>query len=85
MNIAQFFRNPRTHDYSKRYWGHDYIFNPVDGGKRGQMSGWGEGIKAGDYLILQNGDATTRYQVTHIEYHNDPEDMWIADVKFAPR
>jgi MioC protein len=79
-------REPETHDFSRRYWGHDYVFNPIDGGKRGDMQGWGEHILPGDYLILQNvRNETTRYKVKSITYYTDPDDMWEAKVVFAPR
>jgi hypothetical protein len=77
---------PQTHDYTRRCYGHDYsIRQAADGGTRLRMTGWGVGIVAGDYLILRNGDGTTRYQVEQIDYCNDPRDMWFADVAFAPR
>ena len=77
---------PQTHDYTRRTWGHNYSTTDViDGGMRLRMAGWGEGIKAGDYLILPNGDETTRYQVEKIKYRMDPPDMWFADAVFAPR
>lgn len=74
-----------THDYTHRGWGHDYIFDPIDNGKRGSMMGWGHGITKGDYLLLQNDGDSTRYRVTSIEYMMDPRDMWSAKVTFAPR
>ena len=76
-----------THDYTERMrgWGHDYTFSPRRGGLEGYMQGWGTGIKAGDYLLLQNGTGSTRYKVNSIRYYMDPEDMWEAEVKFAPR
>ena len=77
---------PQTHDYTHRRPGHDYsITQVVDGGMRLRMAGWGAGIKAGDYLILPNGDETTRYQMDQIDYCEDPRDMWFADAVFAPR
>lgn len=88
MNILNLFKgNSVTHDYSakNRYWGHDYTFEPTNGGKTGRMMGWGNGIKKGDYLLLQNGAGTTRYKVKSIKYFSDPSDMWSATVEFAPR
>jgi hypothetical protein len=76
---------PVTHDYTRRGWGHDYTFDPIDGGKRGQMTGWGRGIEDGDFLILKNGEGETRYRVENIGYSLDPPDMWFAAVTFAPR
>lgn len=75
----------KTHDYTKPRWGHDYTFSPVNGGLKGELMGWGMGIEAGDYLIIRNGDGSSRYQVDEIEYFADPKDMWKATATFAPR
>lgn len=75
----------KTHDYTNRHWGHDYTFSPIDNGAKGELMGWGTGIEAGDYLIIQNGDGSTRYQVEEIEYFSNPKDMWKATATFAPR
>ena len=76
----------KTHDYTKRGWGHDYTFEPRRGGMEGSMMGWGLGIEAGDFLVLQQSKGgSTRYRVERIEYYEDPQDMWRADVLFAPR
>jgi len=76
----------KTHDYTRRTWGHDCTTMAVtDGGRQLRLSGWGSGIEAGDYLILPNGDSTTRYQVEKIDYRMDPPDMWFAEATFAPR
>jgi hypothetical protein len=68
---------PQTHDYG--------MARVTDGGMRLRIAGWGKGIKAGDYLILPNGNDTTRYRVEDINYRMDPPDMWFADAVFAPR
>lgn len=75
----------KTHDYTQRGWGHDFTFDPIDGGKGGAMMGWGFGLEDGDYLILPNGGGTTRYQIKTVEYFSNPKDMWKAKVVFAPR
>ncbi len=76
----------QTHDYTRRTWGHDYTtLRVIDGGQRLRLSGWGLGINAGDYLILQNGNGSTRYRVDSIDYRTDPRDMWLAEASFAPR
>lgn len=77
----------KTHDYSVRTWGHDYVYKPLDEkGLTADMMGWGCGIEAGDYLIIRSGQGgTTRYQVASIEYYANPNDMWNAKVTFAPR
>jgi hypothetical protein len=76
----------QTHDYTHRFWGHDYTFDPGRGGLEAKMMGWGMGIERGDFLVLAHPQGgTTRYRVNRIEYYNDPPDMWRADVVFAPR
>lgn len=76
-----------THNYAMRYFGHDYVFEPIDGGQKGRIMGWGEGISKDDFIILVgvNPSETTRYQFTRIRYYSDPPDMWEGDVVFAPR
>jgi hypothetical protein len=75
-----------THDFTTcRGYGHDYTFEPINGGQRGKVFGWGRGVRPGDYLILSNSDGSTRYVVDAIRYYPDPPDMWRAEVTFAPR
>ena len=79
-----------THDYGpgKRGIGRDYTFTPINGGLRAHAAGWGSGISAGDYLLLEDRrslDGRTRYRVEIIRYEADPKDMWSADLSFAPR
>jgi hypothetical protein len=75
-----------THDYTNRGWGHDFaITKVVDGGRLIHMTGWGYGIRVGDYMILPNDGSETRYQVRTIEYETNPRDMWSGVFDFAPR
>lgn len=81
---------PKTHDYGERGWGHDYTWDPREGGLAGHATGWGCGIQEGDYLLLKSHspdsrDGRTRYQVKSISYYLDPPDMWSAELQFAPR
>ncbi len=77
-----------THDYTARYWGHDYTFTPIDGGRKGSAMGWGDGLRVGDYIILEHKgsrNGSSRYRIKSVEYYRDPPDMWSADLEFAPR
>jgi hypothetical protein len=75
-----------THDYSAREWGRNYsIIETEDEGLQLRLAGWGKGISADDYIIIKNGDGTTRYKIDSIEYKRDPADMWFAEASFAPR
>ena len=76
----------KTHDFTKRTWGHDFTSNPLDpDGLKLSIMGWAIGIETNDYLILPNGSGTTRYQVDTITYFRDPSDMFKAVAHFAPR
>jgi len=75
-----------THDYSKTEWGHDYsVLENKSDGLSLRLAGWGAGLSENDYIILKNGEETTRYQINDIEYEGNPIDMWFASVSFAPR
>lgn len=79
-------REPKTHDYTRRHWGHDYTITKVLSlGKKLEMAGWGTGMKKGDFILLENGKDSTRYQFDKIEYKSDPHDMWFAIASFSPR
>lgn len=70
-------------DHNRRF-GWDLSYAPI-GGNRLRATGWGAGIKAGDYILLSNGDSDTRYRFCSIDYYADPADMWRAVLEFAPR
>jgi hypothetical protein len=78
---------PRTHDYRdrRRCWGHDITYRPINGGQTLSAQGWGRGLNEGDYILLSNGSADTRYRIGGVRYSLDPEDMWTATLVFDPR
>ena len=78
--------NVKTHDYTKREWGHDYNVTSVDEQTHdARLIGWGVGITEGDYILLKSGEGSTRYRIIEINYFSDPYDMWSAETSFAPR
>ncbi len=74
-------QNKKIHDYSQQVLGTDYVFELVNGGILGHMTGVGKGIQPGDRIILQQGCESYQYQVEEIDYYSDPSDMWIALLK----
>lgn len=77
-----------VHDYSVRFFGHDYVINKVYGeGEEIDLIGWGPGLHQEDFIILQNRgrNNTTQYKLTDVDYYHDPPDMWRARARFAPR
>lgn len=76
-----------THDLSSRSWGNNYeIMSLQNKGYDISLAGWRKNITVGDYIILRRGqNDTTRYVIEEISYENDPDDMFYAKAKFAPR
>ena len=74
------------HDLSKRAWGCNYTIHEIsNGGLNITLSGWKTGISDGDFIIIKNGDGTTRYIIDNISYFGEPHDMWSASASFSPR
>lgn len=76
------------HDFRIRGWGHDYAYDPREGGLRGSISGWCyPRPMVGDILIIQqpkpaSPDGGARYKVVSISYPGDPPDMFFAEVEY---
>lgn len=78
----------KTHDYrnARRGWGHDLVMlNVSPDGQNIKAMGWGNGIRAGDFMLLSNAGGETRYKVEEVNYKGAPSDMWKASLAFAPR
>lgn len=74
-------RRPKIHDYTQDEWGSNYIFEAIEGGNRGYMTGQGQGIKLGDYVLLSDQTSPCQYQVEKIDYYSNQPDIWIALLK----
>ncbi len=75
----------KTHDYTNRYWGHDYAITQLFPKNVIALTGWGRGLEVGDFIILENEESSTRYKLLEVDYLLNPSDMWHAKAKFAPR
>lgn len=78
-------RVPLVHDYrpDRLTWGRNYIVHRqeiTNDGETMHVSGWGHVVYAGDVILLEHDGRQGRYEVTAIEYHTDPADMWAADL-----
>ncbi|MEQ8974727.1 MAG: hypothetical protein RIE73_30620 [Coleofasciculus sp. C1-SOL-03] len=78
-NLSQ--QQKRTHHYKVSNERYNHVFVSKDGGIRAYMTEQGQGIEPGDYLVLQRGSTSNRYQVDKINYYANPPDMWIALLK----
>lgn len=74
-----------THDYTNRYWGHDYAVVGIHENNVIALMGWGRGLEKGDFILLDNKGDSTRYKLLKVEYLGNPGDMWSAKAEFAPR
>lgn len=80
-------REARTIDCTR----YDYSFRTRDQGMTGNIACWtvppGGKPFEGDWLILRNGDRSSRYRVTKVDicWNVDPPTMWMADLVFDPR
>lgn len=67
----------------------DYAYSPRgEDGLRGHITCWSDKKpRKGDYLILRNGEHSSRYRVTAVDLcmNVDPATMWMAELEFAPR
>ena len=77
----------RTIDLSPRHWGRNYhVIQIIDAGQKLKLATWSTPMPSrGDFLILANGNDTTRYLVDQVEPCGDPHDMAICCASFAPR
>ncbi|MEH1872588.1 MAG: hypothetical protein V7K73_14410 [Nostoc sp.] len=71
----------KIHDYSQLVCGSDYVFERLNEGTIGYMTGIGKGIKPCDRIILREAYESYQYQVEEVDYYSDPSDMWIALLK----
>lgn len=77
------------HDFTSPRWG--YSADPFtfrDHGFRGQFiefTGFGRGLKEGDFIRVPHGQSESRYKILSIKYMTDPSDQWFAETEFAPR
>jgi hypothetical protein len=85
-------KTARTHNYTARHWGHDYLITLIKkGGLELSITGWGRGISDGDYILMESqstepgSNRDTRYKVKKIRYYTNPPDMWAMTATFAPR
>ena len=70
----------KTHDFTKCVPGTDYVFEVAEI-TTAYMTARGKGVKPLDYIILQIGSESYRYQVEQIDYYSNPPDMWMALIK----
>jgi MioC protein len=71
----------KTHDFTKCVPGTDYVFEVAENPITAYMTARGKGVNKNDYVVLQIGSESYRYQVEQIDYYSNPSDMWMAVIK----
>jgi hypothetical protein len=75
----------KVYDYTHLQSGTHYVFERIEQGDGGYMTGYGKGITSGDYLLIDSEDAVEKYQVEEISYYANPCDMWTALIRKVPQ
>jgi ribosome biogenesis protein Nip4 len=74
-------KKKKTHDFTKYVRGNDYVFEIAEDSMKAYMTAQTKDVKCGDYIILQIGSESCRYQVEQIDYYANPSDMWMALIR----
>jgi len=78
-------QKPKLYDYTSNNCQDTYVFEALNGGEKGYMTGQGQGVKCGDYILLPDRSGSCRYQVDTIEYYSNPPNMWTALLQKCPQ
>jgi MioC protein len=78
-------RGKRVYDYTHLQSGTHYVFERIEQGDGGYMTGYGKGITSGDYLLIDSEHDVVKYQVEEISYYANPSDMWTALIRRVPQ
>lgn len=72
-------RKALVYRYPKSNHGNEFVLELMDESlSKYYMTGFGAGIKIGDFIVIEDRDVTATYQVENIDYYLEPSDMWIA-------
>jgi hypothetical protein len=76
----------KTHNYTRHVPALHYVIEAVqnDAGDRFYMTANGTGVKAEDYILLQDGAGTAKYMVEQIDYYCGTPDYWVARLMKCP-
>ncbi|NJO80572.1 MAG: hypothetical protein HC827_20075 [Cyanobacteria bacterium RM1_2_2] len=71
----------KTHNYTRHIPALHYVIEAIqDDANRGQfyMTANGAGVKAEDYILLQESTGAAKYRVEQIDYYCGTPDYWVA-------
>lgn len=74
----------RIHDYTRRYFGHDFTVSPHADPVTADITGWGHGLRKQDFLLIPRpGGGRCIYEIETLRYTLDPADMWFTGCRFV--
>lgn len=77
----------KTHNYTRRTPAQHYVIEAIPNdaeGVRFYMTANGAGVKAEDYILLQDATGTVKYRVEQIDYYCGTPDYWVAQLLKCP-
>src|SRR4051812_31673426 len=75
----------RVHDCRQRYWGHDYTLAPNPDPVTARITGWGDGLREGDLLLIsRQGGGACLYEIETLRWADGVSDMWFTTSRFVP-
>ena len=81
LKKAQAFQNTSVrvvHHYTRQEWERNFTFESLDGGKQCYLRGRGGTIQRSDYIVVQSGSDSVRYQVDEIDYDAHASNGWLT-------
>jgi hypothetical protein len=73
----------KTHNYTRHLPAVHYVIESAkDAPEPGRfyMTANGSGVKAEDYILLQDATGTVKYRVEQIDYYCGTPDYWVAQL-----
>ncbi|HEY9896931.1 MAG TPA: hypothetical protein V6D34_16240 [Candidatus Sericytochromatia bacterium] len=67
-----------VHHYTRQEWERNFTFESLDGGKQCYLRGRGGTIQRSDYIVVQSGSDSVRYQVDEIDYDAHASNGWLT-------
>jgi hypothetical protein len=68
----------KVHNYTRQVAGCHYFISPAESCHKIYMTAEGDRVQRNDYILLQDEQGSTRYQVEGIEHYGDTPALWTA-------
>jgi hypothetical protein len=77
--FRQFFTSKKhVYDFTDQEAGVNYFFDSINQGMEGYLTGYGNKIKPGVYILLSIDQNLQTYEVKELNVYASPADLWTA-------